>query len=76
MSREGEQREPEDETLVARRRAERSVVTLGRAEAVGEPVRRYLNRLSDLLFVMGRKLNKSAGRGDVLWRHVRTKRKA
>lgn len=58
------------------RRAERSVVTLGRAEAVGEPVRRYLNRLSDLLFVLGRKLNKSAGRGDVLWRHVRKKRKA
>jgi cob(I)alamin adenosyltransferase len=32
------------------------------------PARRYLNRLSDLLFVVGRALNREAGRGDVLWR--------
>ncbi len=56
------------------RRAERSLVALGRAEAVGDPARRYLNRLSDLLFVLGRRLNRSAGRGDVLWRHERGKR--
>ena len=55
------------------RRAERSLVALGRAEAVGDPARRYLNRLSDLLFVLGRSLNRSAGRGDVLWRHTRDK---
>jgi cob(I)alamin adenosyltransferase len=49
------------------RRAERRVVALGRQETVSDAVRRYLNRLSDLLFVMGRVLNKDAGRGDVLW---------
>lgn len=53
------------------RRAERSLVALGRKEDVGGPARRYLNRLSDLLFVLGRRLNQSAGRGDVLWRHER-----
>ena len=55
------------------RRAERSVVALGRAEKVGEHARRYLNRLSDLLFVAGRVLNRHAGRGDVQWRHERKK---
>jgi cob(I)alamin adenosyltransferase len=53
------------------RRAERSVVALGRKEKVGEPVRQYLNRLSDLLFVAGRVLNRAAGVGDVQWRHRR-----
>ncbi len=55
------------------RRAERSVVALGRAEQVSEHARRYLNRLSDLLFVAGRVLNRHAGRGDVPWRHERKK---
>ena len=55
------------------RRAERSVVALGRAERVGEHARQYLNRLSDLLFVTGRCLNRAAGRGDVQWRHERGK---
>ncbi|HEX6267283.1 MAG TPA: cob(I)yrinic acid a,c-diamide adenosyltransferase, partial [Burkholderiales bacterium] len=50
------------------RRAERTVVALGRHEPVGDPARRYLNRLSDLLFVAGRTLNRTAGRGDVQWR--------
>ena len=58
------------------RRAERSLVALGRAEAAGERSRQYLNRLSDLLFVLGRALNRAGGRGDVLWRHERTKKKA
>jgi cob(I)alamin adenosyltransferase len=53
------------------RRAERSVVHLASASPVSDPVRRYLNRLSDLLFVLARTLNRSAGRGDVLWRHDR-----
>jgi cob(I)alamin adenosyltransferase len=53
------------------RRAERTVVALGRHEPVGDHARRYLNRLSDLLFVAGRTLNRSAGRGDVQWRHKR-----
>jgi len=53
------------------RRAERSLVALGRREAVGERARQYLNRLSDLLFVLGRTLNRAARRGDVLWKHER-----
>jgi len=53
------------------RRAERSLVALGRREAVGERARQYLNRLSDLLFVLGRSLNRAARRGDVLWKHER-----
>ena len=51
------------------RRAERSLVALGRKEKVGDAARRYLNRLSDLLFVLGRVLNRAAGRDDVQWRH-------
>ena len=47
------------------RRAERRVVTLAQVEAVNPEVVRALNRLSDLLFVIGRRLNAS---GDVLWR--------
>jgi cob(I)alamin adenosyltransferase len=53
------------------RRAERGVVALGRKEKVGEPARQFLNRLSDLLFVAGRALNRAAGVGDVQWRHPR-----
>ena len=56
------------------RRADRSLVALGRAEPVGERARQYLNRLSDLLFVLGRTLNRAGRRGDVLWRHERKKR--
>jgi cob(I)alamin adenosyltransferase len=53
------------------RRAERSVVALGRNEKIGEHARRYLNRLSDLLFVAARVANRAAGCGDVQWRHKR-----
>jgi len=56
------------------RRAERSLVALGRAEAVSGAARRYLNRLSDLMFIAGRVLNRHAGRGDVQWRHERKRR--
>lgn len=49
------------------RRAERSLVALSRAESVPPPLLRYLNRLSDLLFVAARALNRHAGTGDVLW---------
>ena len=55
------------------RRAERVVVAL--AESADEPVndapRHYLNRLSDLLFVLARVLNRAEGRGDVLWQKGR-----
>jgi cob(I)alamin adenosyltransferase len=53
------------------RRAERSVVALASKEKVSETARQYLNRLSDLLFVAGRVLNRAAGVGDVQWRHQR-----
>jgi cob(I)alamin adenosyltransferase len=56
------------------RRAERALVALGTGEPVGEGVRLYLNRLSDLLFVLARVLNRAAGGGDVLWRHERGRR--
>ena len=49
------------------RRAERSLVELARSEKVSERSRQYLNRLSDLAFVVGRLANRHAGRGDVLW---------
>lgn len=49
------------------RRAERALVALSKHEAVNPPVLHYLNRLSDLLFVLGRHLNRVAGGGDVLW---------
>ncbi|MER1966784.1 cob(I)yrinic acid a,c-diamide adenosyltransferase [Castellaniella sp. GW247-6E4] len=49
------------------RRAERAVVTLARVETVHPPVRQYLNRLSDLCFVLARFLNRAAGVTDVLW---------
>jgi cob(I)alamin adenosyltransferase len=53
------------------RRAERSVVALGRKERVSEVARQYLNRLSDLLFIAARVLNRAAGVEDVQWRHQR-----
>jgi cob(I)alamin adenosyltransferase len=48
------------------RRAERSIVTLGKQEPVNPLVQVYLNRLSDLLFVLSRAMNNN-GKGDVLW---------
>jgi cob(I)alamin adenosyltransferase len=54
------------------RRAERSVVHLAGSEAVGDCARRYLNRLSDLLFVLARALNRAGGHPDVLWQKGRS----
>jgi len=53
------------------RRAERSLVHLGAEAEVREPLRKYLNRLSDLLFVAARVLNRESGCPDVLWRKDR-----
>ena len=53
------------------RRAERALVHLGHAEPLSEPSRRYVNRLSDLLFVVARALNAAAGGSDVLWQKGR-----
>ena len=53
------------------RRAERDVVTLARTEAVNPQVVIYLNRLSDLLFVLGR-ISNDDGKCDVLWEPGKT----
>ena len=55
------------------RRAERETVTLARHEAVRPEAIRYLNRLSDLLFVLARVLARASGHGEVLWKHDRRK---
>jgi len=54
------------------RRAERALVSLSRTEPVGTTARKYLNRLSDLLFVLGRVLNRAGGGSDVLWQREET----
>ena len=56
------------------RRAERSVVALGAAEEVRDAPRQYLNRLSDLLFVLARVLNRMDGGDDVYWKSERLAR--
>ena len=55
------------------RRAERETVTLARHDAVRPEAIRYLNRLSDLLFVLSRVLARASGHGEVLWKHDRRK---
>jgi cob(I)alamin adenosyltransferase len=55
------------------RRAERRVCTLARAEPVSPAVTQYLNRLSDLLFVLARVLARHERGTEVLWRHDRSK---
>jgi len=56
------------------RRAERSVVALGAAEAVRETPRHYLNRLSDLMFVLARVCNRMNGGDDVYWKSEKLQR--
>jgi len=53
------------------RRAERSVVELAECQAVSDAPRQYLNRLSDLMFVMARVLNRSAGGAEHQWNRNR-----
>ena len=55
------------------RRAERETVTLARLEDVRPEAIRYLNRLSDLLFVLCRVLARASGHGEVVWDHDRRK---
>ena len=57
------------------RRAERALVALARDEPVNEASRRYVNRLSDYLFVAARILAR-AGSGEVYWKHERGGRKS
>jgi cob(I)alamin adenosyltransferase len=56
------------------RRAEREVIALGRVESIRPQTQRYLNRLSDLLFVLCRVLARSSGHGEVLWQHERRRK--
>ena len=53
------------------RKAERRMVALSRQEDLTPAALKYVNRLSDLLFVLARTINKEAGVEDVLWRHHR-----
>jgi cob(I)alamin adenosyltransferase len=53
------------------RRAERSIVALAKLEPINAQPRQYVNRLSDLMFVLARVLNRFAGGSDVLWQHER-----
>ena len=53
------------------RRAERAVVGLGQAEELRDTPRQYLNRLSDLMFVLARVLNRLDGGDDVYWKSER-----
>jgi len=50
------------------RRAERRAIALGHVEGIGSEVVTYLNRLSDALFVLSRKVSQLAGAAEVLWR--------
>ena len=58
------------------RRAEREVVALGNEEALNDTPRQYLNRLSDLMFVLARVLNRMNGGDDVYWKSERIRRSA
>ncbi len=63
------------------RRAEREIVALSRVEPVSEGALRYVNRLSDLFFVLSRWVGKHLGETEYLWerglqRHPRKKRKS
>lgn len=50
------------------RRAERAVVALHQLEPLGSLPQQYLNRLSDLLFIVARTANRLSGNGDVMWK--------
>ena len=56
------------------RRAERACVALGNEEALNETPRQSLNRLSDLMFVLSRLLNRMDGGQDVFWQSERMKK--
>jgi cob(I)alamin adenosyltransferase len=55
------------------RRAERIVVELANTDDLNDSLRRYVNRLSDLLFVLARKLARHDGGNEVLWDRSRLK---
>jgi cob(I)alamin adenosyltransferase len=58
------------------RRAERATVALGNEESLNETPKQYLNRLSDLMFVLARILNRMNGGDDVYWKSQRLQQEA
>jgi cob(I)alamin adenosyltransferase len=56
------------------RRAERRMVSLSRKQKIAPALLAYVNRLSDLLFVLARGLNRVAGRPDVLWQQGKNRK--
>lgn len=56
------------------RRAERAVVALATVDNINPPVRQYLNRLSDLMFVLARCINQHAGQKDTFWAGAQARR--
>ena len=58
------------------RRAERATVALGNEESLNETPKQYLNRLSDLMFVLARVLNRMNGGDDVYWKSQRLQQEA
>ena len=55
-------------TRTITRRAETEVIALDQNEKINEECKKYLNRLSDLLFVLARTVNKRNGIEDIIWR--------
>lgn len=53
------------------RRTERTIVALGHEEHLNEPLRQYVNRLSDLLFVLARAINQAGGVPETIWNRAR-----
>lgn len=53
------------------RRAERAVIALAEVQAASRTARQYLNRLSDLMFVLARVLNQQAGQAESMWKRDR-----
>jgi cob(I)alamin adenosyltransferase len=49
-------------------------VSLARVDPVNPPVRQYLNRLSDLMFVLARCINQHAGQKDTFWAGAQARR--
>jgi cob(I)alamin adenosyltransferase len=58
------------------RRAERATVALGNEESLNETPKQYLNRLSDLMFVLARILNRMNGGDDMYWKSQRLQQEA
>lgn len=52
------------------RRAERCIVALSRSSEVSIEIKSYMNRLSDYLFALAKKINFNAGHGEILWQNA------